>query len=100
MTLQLYFRTDALLFFLSFNVFGKMGKLFRQNHRLLARGGGSQRLQAGAGVGKVLPTPATTITPTITVDADRLQLRSQLRLRSPALPTTITTTTTLSAYLG
>ena len=39
MTLQLYFRTDALLFFLSFNVFGKMGKLFRQNHRLLARGG-------------------------------------------------------------
>ena len=74
-----------------------IGCSLSQNFRLLA--GHGQRLRAGVGDGKILPTAPTPNT-VKTVDTDRLPLRFRFQLRSPInLHSSITISTYITHFI-
>ena len=84
MTLQVYLHSSTLLFFLHFNVFGRMhnrpSKIIAF-YRVLACDPGPE-LESK----KKLPTTAPIPTPAKTVDSDRLQLSGVARISSKGGP--------------
>ena len=79
--LHFILHATSLLFFLSFNVFGKCITIRPKSSSVA----GCQcfRLWAGVGVSKIWPTPAPNPTSAKTVDSDQIQLQFRLRLHNP-----------------